>query len=364
MITQKTFTDIYRVSNKLTRMTLELESMLAKDIVEFNETNKQANLNDIRARVRAITSSYDFTEIEEVGDSEIQTLTDRQVSLFNKSDKQQIAPIVKDVTILATYKALIDTQNERVVDIYIRQYTTFTSAILSETEVILKEIKTNPTKFFPNLSYEQMNNIDFLQERARQLGFENVQSRFVTQDNTIYYLQNSGRHEDPHSWNERNLRQSFIDQADENILSVGRAYNNDLVRTSAHGDCSDLCIKYQGRIYSRSGNDARYTRYSDILLSSGRGGTFRHWNCGHYVSNYIEGLSDPDLFDDMPDNETINENYNNRQAFKKYKADVRKITKSINKAKEVGASKETISKLQERRRALLNKAKYYENKMI
>lgn len=60
----------------------------------------------------------------------------------------------------------------------------------------------------------------------------------------------------------------------------------DLMRMSTHYPCSDLCIDWQGGVYSISGNSDQYPAL-DTAIS---GGAF-HSNCKHSLSPYYPGIS-------------------------------------------------------------------------
>lgn len=62
----------------------------------------------------------------------------------------------------------------------------------------------------------------------------------------------------------------------------------DLLEVSISGCPCEECAKYQGRIYSISGNDKRFPKYPDWLLYD----ACPH-NCGLISYPYIDGFSEP-----------------------------------------------------------------------
>ncbi len=65
-------------------------------------------------------------------------------------------------------------------------------------------------------------------------------------------------------------------------------YNIDLVEASTIYSPCEECAKYQGRIYSISGNDKRFPKLPDWLKNDEC-----LYNCGIRLSSYIEGIFEP-----------------------------------------------------------------------
>ena len=72
------------------------------------------------------------------------------------------------------------------------------------------------------------------------------------------------------------------------MLNLAKEYGTDLIEVSVHGSPCEECAKYQGRIYSISGNDKRFPKYPDWLLSNAC-----PYNCGLMSYPFIEGISEP-----------------------------------------------------------------------
>ncbi len=69
------------------------------------------------------------------------------------------------------------------------------------------------------------------------------------------------------------------------IIRNANSYKSDLVEMSTVHGCCGECAKYQGRIYSLSGQDPRFPLLPDIVIQTGR----LHKDCSHVLYNYIEG---------------------------------------------------------------------------
>jgi hypothetical protein len=66
-------------------------------------------------------------------------------------------------------------------------------------------------------------------------------------------------------------------------------YDVDLVEISAHDGARPLCAPYQGRVFSRSGNDPDYPALSDTTIGEPAG--LFGVNCGHRQYPFIKGIS-------------------------------------------------------------------------
>ncbi|NIT58768.1 MAG: minor capsid protein, partial [Aliifodinibius sp.] len=61
---------------------------------------------------------------------------------------------------------------------------------------------------------------------------------------------------------------------------------HDLVRMSTHFPTSDLCVDWQGGVYSQSGQSDNYPSLQTAI----EGGAF-HVNCKHSLGGYFPGTS-------------------------------------------------------------------------
>lgn len=67
-------------------------------------------------------------------------------------------------------------------------------------------------------------------------------------------------------------------------------YGVDLVEVSEHAGARPLCAPYQGRIYSRSGDDRHYPALRDTSMGEPAG--LFGINCGHFKYPYIPGITE------------------------------------------------------------------------
>ena len=71
------------------------------------------------------------------------------------------------------------------------------------------------------------------------------------------------------------------------ILNVAKEYKKDLVIMSEHKSACPVCQKYEGKIYSISGDDKRYPKLNTIP-GFNKGYNNIHPRCRHRISVYIE----------------------------------------------------------------------------
>lgn len=72
-------------------------------------------------------------------------------------------------------------------------------------------------------------------------------------------------------------------------LKEARSLGTDLLECTSHECTCDICSKYQGRIYSISGNDKRFPKLPDMVKKYGG----FHEGCRHGFSPFIYGISTP-----------------------------------------------------------------------
>lgn len=77
----------------------------------------------------------------------------------------------------------------------------------------------------------------------------------------------------------RNLSEQLFFKALEDCKYL----NTDLIHMSAHCSCCELCNKLQGRVYSISGKDIRFSKLPDYIMQNGR----VHKGCSHGFSPFI-----------------------------------------------------------------------------
>src|SRR5690625_3428013 len=67
-------------------------------------------------------------------------------------------------------------------------------------------------------------------------------------------------------------------------------YNVDLIEVSAHDGARELCAPYQGRVFSRSGDDSDYPALDSTSIGEPAG--LFGVNCGHRPFPFIKGISE------------------------------------------------------------------------
>lgn len=77
----------------------------------------------------------------------------------------------------------------------------------------------------------------------------------------------------------------------DSIRKQASELNTDLIIMSVHGCACPLCAKYQGRVFSISGNSELFPKAPDEFFLYG----CMHPGCGHIFSPYIHGVDNPDL---------------------------------------------------------------------
>lgn len=126
-------------------------------------------------------------------------------------------------------------------------------------------------------------------------------------------LDSAGRAWSIVNWTRRAVRMSVASDLMSNTLNVCEQYGHDLVFSSYVGDSSNLCLPWQNRVYSISGQHYHYTFLQQALWP--RGGLF-HPNCRHTIEPYFEGQTELDNTN-PPKIDTIKEKYNKRQEWLK-----------------------------------------------
>lgn len=91
--------------------------------------------------------------------------------------------------------------------------------------------------------------------------------------------------------NDNDMIASSESRAVKQIYDNAKRFETDLVIMSAHGASCPDCAKYQGRVFSLTGQDKRFPKLpSGVSLYRGV-----HPGCGHTFSTYIHGVNDPML---------------------------------------------------------------------
>lgn len=92
------------------------------------------------------------------------------------------------------------------------------------------------------------------------------------------------------------------------------------------------CAPYQGRIYSRSGENKNYTAFSDT--SYGKAAGLFGINCNHFKYSYIPGISEQTYFPyDKEENDRI---YKESQKQRYHERQIRNAKNEFNMMKGIG----------------------------
>ena len=71
------------------------------------------------------------------------------------------------------------------------------------------------------------------------------------------------------------------------VVNVAKEYKHDLVKMTEHKTACPVCQKYEGKIYSISGEDTRYP-YLKTIPGFNKGYNNIHPRCRHRIGVYVE----------------------------------------------------------------------------
>ena len=142
-----------------------------------------------------------------------------------------------------------------------------------------------------------------IEDTIREIGLTNAQLKFAT-GQTIKELQKElrealinegiggitdkrGRVIPFTVYAELLARSIVAETQNTSILNVAKEYKKDLVIMSEHKSACPVCQKYEGKIYSISGDDKRYPKLNTIP-GFNKGYNNIHPRCRHRISVYIE----------------------------------------------------------------------------
>lgn len=142
-----------------------------------------------------------------------------------------------------------------------------------------------------------------IEDTIREIGLTNAQLKFAT-GQTIKELQKElretlvnegiggitdkrGRVIPFTVYAELLARSIVAETQNTSILNVAKEYKKDLVIMSEHKSACSVCQKYEGKIYSISGDDKRYPKLNTIP-GFNKGYNNIHPRCRHRISVYIE----------------------------------------------------------------------------
>ena len=109
----------------------------------------------------------------------------------------------------------------------------------------------------------------------------------LTKDNINYIQYAGGRKIKASSYVEMTTRTEMLNLHRDTQLERMREYNLNLVQISTHFDCSEMCLPWQGGVYTTGGVPS--PKYEDINIAIA-GGLY-HPNCRHMQFPFVEGIS-------------------------------------------------------------------------
>lgn len=97
----------------------------------------------------------------------------------------------------------------------------------------------------------------------------------------------------------------LVCQASQQIILQARSLQTDLIIMDAHGAACPECAKYQGRVFSISGESNLFPKAPEEFFELGS----IHAGCSHNFWPYIHGVNDPDLKYTLSVHPLINKQY-------------------------------------------------------
>lgn len=308
---------------------IKMVQKLERDLLNFNSKFLEQSLKKKRfdkivydAEVKKIYSKYDI-DVSKVGLKELIEEQEKRVKFLNGSTNKNVQVFTgeKLTELQETFEGQLNfttTANEQKIRYYINQYD--------------EKIYTLKQDFVQNGK-----SLEEAQKIAEELSKKAVARDFVQDDEIVKFVRSNGSKERFEYWLDRNVRYANTEQHLADVRLEANLVGNDLVRVSAHADCSDICLPYQGNVFSISGDSKKYPSFQSAI----DGGLY-HFNCRHYTSHYFPGISDENLFDDVTDlkDKTILNRYDNRQKQKQYKRKAKEFDDKYVKAKNLGLDDE------------------------
>lgn len=337
MFNSRTIKEIENKSKLFGRFKREIDKTIVNAITDVSYTKSK-----LEKELDRIISKYDLKS-DLIGKQELEKERNSRLKLFKKAYPSKTNINIAESTELKKLTEETERQIASVKDSGLRTYTNYRNQLeIYSYEFELQALK-NPENVLNKAlgkTLDDFKSIDSIREIAKELGLEQIKEDLRKTDGLVYFRDSANRHTHPRFWYERNVRAAFTREYDEYLLREMEEFEHDLVRLSAHGDCSPLCINYQGRIFSRFGKTKGYPLYENILWSNGGG--FRHPNCRHSVYPFFPDFSNPDLYKNIlnkPRSE-IKENYNQRQQGMYERRQAIKWNDRLNMARETGNRKE------------------------
>lgn len=351
---RKTSKEIEEISKQLRQQEVDIDNIIGVYLQAYIKTGKinyQAFMGDIQRKLITIN-------VDNLGQEQIDFTTDSQVKRFKannidrvntqvsyESERESTTEIINRQT--QTYlpgmalrklkKYEVEYEQEREA---IRQDLTNELILAGTGYAVRRVVKGAERKKVVN----GLKDVDInvlpkkIDDVAIRLSTRLIEKRFVKDDKMLYFRDSSGARMAPDKLFERMISAAHYNDEKSAFHATMLEFGQDLIRISAHFDCSNLCLPYQGRIFSLSGSHKRYSPYNPILFSNGGG--YRHPNCRHYETAYIEGASDNNLYDGVLSlgKKEIGENYKKRQQKNYYARQSDKYRQQAERARAIGAT--------------------------
>lgn len=309
---EQTNKELSKQTGKLADLTKDLQALLGENIALFASGKNLSNA-EFLAEAKAIIEEHGVYA-ENFGEEELEALHEDRLKQFEKNNV--IRKFSND--------NLYNRTDFKEVDDWLQGF------VVELPDELLQNYKKYQGKFSQELlNYLKANNVskdttkEQLEQYAKDFAYETTKDLFIKDDNGILkYVDRSGRHIRAEYWYEQELKQAWNSASTSDLISDMQAFGHHLLRTSAHYNCSKLCVHYQGRVFSILKNDENYEYFKDIcMFTSTIGGTYKHWRCRHHESMYFEGDSDEGLYDEVTDmsDAEINAFYEQRQEGMYYK---------------------------------------------
>lgn len=331
----KTDKDIAEHVDSINELLADTEQLLADALHDYMNSgidNAIILRNKVQKRVNAFIRNVDYRNI---GKEELKALHKARIERFKRYNIKKVEKYRKRdnsfLNVELEVKQVVETLPQKIVTSYRTNIELYEDAYFDETM---------------RLEFEQEENID---ELAKQAGFVAVSTSFVQDKSIRQIIKDNGFRLAIGSWLWQRMRTAWRQESTQAVIDDMEVYKYDLIRTSAHADCSDLCAAYQGRIYSQSGRSKKYPPFQPILMFSAEGkiagGTYKHWNCRHHESIYIPGASDNELYDEITSIADAERQalYERRQKGMYYRRQAEFWAARWRKAKAIGLSKEAIA---------------------
>lgn len=333
LINDTTQAEINANSEVLEELQLSINESLSSAINDLENSNKSVLIDTIKKEIENVV-------ILRIGSEELEQLSVDRIAKLKKFTDGTGAFVYQSEDFFKLFDDELKMQLNNLINSAVKTYDDYKNLF----EKGVSDFISNPPS---NIDF---NDLDELRKQAKAIVQNDLTGKFISQDDVTYFINNNGRRERAQYWYDRNIRSYYTREADERRRKDMATYGWDLVRVSAHADCSELCAPYQGKIFSEFGQNKNYP----TLQSAIKGG-LRHYNCRHGIYEYFQGESETtkELYgNDLPPKISAKERkelYNQRQLGKYYKRQAVLNNDKYLRAKKMG---------------LDDKAKIYRNKRI